>query len=292
MRPEVATRCSLDVVQCTRWPGLAGFEVFRAHWFETSFPPHQHDFYAVSWNESGRGAFDCRGELRDARPGTCNLIAPGEVHTGRATSPDGWAYRNLYLDPSRMRLLLAGVGRDRGSDVRFRSPLVCDPVLAACLAWAFAALATPTSQLEMDSQLLPVAARLVTDHVVDGEALPGTGRERLAVRRVREWLDAHSDHNVSLAELAALAGLSPYTLVRAFGREVGVPPHRYQTCVRVNRARRLLAAGETIVDVVYQTGFCDQSHLTRSFKRLLGVTPGRYAAPRGADRASKPIPAS
>jgi AraC-like DNA-binding protein len=61
---------------------------------------------------------------------------------------------------------------------------------------------------------------------------------------------------------------------------VGVPPHRYQTIVRVNRARKLLAEGAALSDVAYLTGFCDQSHLNRCFKKVLGLTPGRYVASR------------
>ena len=66
----------------------------------------EYDFYAVSLNYGGRGAFHCQRELRDATPGTCNLIAPGELHTGHATSGDGWIYRNLYIETPLMTTLL------------------------------------------------------------------------------------------------------------------------------------------------------------------------------------------
>ena len=88
-----------DFAQYCRCFGLDGLEVVSARWVKHSFAPHIHDFYAVSLNYGGRGAFDCRRELRDAAPGTCNLIAPGELHTGHATSGDGWIYRNLYIEP-------------------------------------------------------------------------------------------------------------------------------------------------------------------------------------------------
>lgn len=71
-----------------------------------SFAPHMHDFYAVSLNYGGGGAFDCRGEIRYAMPGTSSLIAPGEMHTGHATCGEGWIYRNLYIDTRLMEMLL------------------------------------------------------------------------------------------------------------------------------------------------------------------------------------------
>jgi AraC-like DNA-binding protein len=134
-----------------------------------------------------------------------------------------------------------------------------------------------SSLLEIESLLLTLMARLITDHIVQGHAVQPAGREHAAIARARAWLDDNSEQNVSIRSIADLAGLSPYYLVRAFHRQVGVPPHRYQTIRRVNSARKLLASGVALSEVAYRTGFCDQSHLTRYFKSTLGVTPGRYS---------------
>lgn len=276
-----------DLAQYSRCRGLDGFEVLSARWVEHSFAPHMHDFYAVSLNYGGRGAFDCRRETHDAAPGTCNLIAPGELHTGRATSRQGWIYRNLHIETPLMTRLLQSVGWRGPQDVSFKSSLVRDTVLGARIGRVFASIAESSSLLQNESLLLAVVARLVTDHFVREHGLGATGWKHAAVTRVREWLDANSEQNVSIQALADLAGLSPYYLVRAFHRRVGVPPHRYQTIVRVNRARKLLASGAAPSEAAYHTGFCDQSHLNRCFKRTLGVPPGRYAAchVEGDDRA-------
>lgn len=273
--PEMKTG---DFVQYFRCFGLDGLEVMSARWVVYSFAPHMHDFYAVSLNDGGRGAFDCRGERLDAVPGTCNLIAPGEVHTGRATCRDGWIYRNLYLEIPLMTTLLQSLDWQGSLDIRFKFPLVPDDILATRLAHVFASLMDSSSLLQNGSLLLSVVARLITDHLVPGHTLKEAGREHAAVRRVKDWLDANSEQNVSIQALASLAGLSPFYLVRAFHRHVGIPPHKYQTIVRINRARRLLASGAALSEVAYRTGFCDQSHLNRSFKRTLGVSPGEYAA--------------
>jgi AraC-like DNA-binding protein len=271
MKPE-------DFAQYSRVFGLDGLEVLSAQWVEHSFSPHMHDFYAVSLNYGGRGAFDCRSELRDAAPGSCNLIAPGELHTGHATSEDGWIYRNLYIESHLMTTLLRSLDWQGPLDVNFKLPLVRDTVLAARLAHVFASLTESNSLLQNESLLLSVVARLVTDHLEPGRALSDVGREHAAIQRVKDWLDANSEQNISIHSLSGLAGLSPYYLVRAFHRQMGIPPHKYQTTVRINRARKLLISGAAISDVAYRTGFCDQSHLNRCFKRTLGVTPGRYAA--------------
>src|ERR1700730_12250104 len=282
--PEMKTG---DFAQSSSVFRLDGLEVLSAQWVEHSFAPHMHDFYAVSLNYGGRGAFDCRSELRDAAPGTCNLIAPGELHTGHATSGDGWVYRNLYIETRLMTALLQSLDWRGPLDVNFKFPLVRDTILAARLAHVFASLTESSSLLQNESLLLSVVARLITDHLVRGNALSDAGRVHPAVLRVKDWLEANSEQNVSIHSLAGLAGLSPYYLVRAFHRHVGVPPHKYQTIVRINRARKLLTSGAAISEVAYRTGFCDQSHLNRCFKRTLGVTPGKYAAFRPSVLASE-----
>jgi AraC-like DNA-binding protein len=236
-----------------------------------------HDFYAVSLNYAGRGAFDCRNAVHGAKPGTCNLIAPGEFHTGQATSEDGWIYRNLYIQPPLMASLLEALEWQKPLDIRFRSPLVSDAVLARRLARTFAGLSGCNSLLYNESMILSVVARLATDHFMRGQSLRNPGHEHAAVRRIRDWLDAHPEQNVSVHSLADIAGLSPYYLVRVFHKGVGIPPHQYQKNVRVLKARKLLASGTSISNVTYLLGFCDQSHLNRCFKATLGITPGKYA---------------
>jgi len=108
-------------------------------------------------------------------------------------------------------------------------------------------------------------------------AEPGAS-EPAAVRRAREYLFANLADNVPLADLAAVAGVGTFRLLRAFRKVHGVPPHRYQLAQRIEHAKRLIRdqAGP-LAAIAFETGFADQSHLTRNFKRWAGVTPHAYA---------------
>jgi AraC-like DNA-binding protein len=83
---------------------------------------------------------------------------------------------------------------------------------------------------------------------------------------------------VSLAELAGVAGLSRFQLVRQFARATGLTPHAYLIQRRIEAARVLLARGSALADAAAASGFADQSHMTRIFIRTYGITPGAYAA--------------
>ena len=107
------------------------------------------------------------------------------------------------------------------------------------------------------------------------------------VQRVTRHIEAHLDGPLPLAELAACAGLSPFHFARAFRATVGETPHRYIVQRRVITARKLLLAGEgaDLAEAAFRTGFSSQSHLTRCFREVCGMTPGEFLRkerPRGA----------
>jgi AraC-like DNA-binding protein len=133
-------------------------------------------------------------------------------------------------------------------------------------------------QFDAESLLVTTLHALVARH---GLALRPASPDTPVVRVVetaREYLHAYYASPIKLASLAAVCGTSPFHLVRCFTETLGIPPHAYLTQIRANRARALLMQGETVSGVAYRCGFCDQSHLTRVFKRLFGVTPGSYVA--------------
>lgn len=83
--------------------------------------------------------------------------------------------------------------------------------------------------------------------------------------------------SLTLARLAATAGVSRYQLIRAFSEQRGLPPHAYIVQRRLAMARWMIRSGRSLADAAHSAGFVDQSHLTNAFRRQLGVSPGRYA---------------
>jgi AraC family transcriptional regulator len=101
---------------------------------------------------------------------------------------------------------------------------------------------------------------------------------RHAKRAVEEYIDAHLEQDIALADLAAVARLSEFHFARQFKKATGLSPHQFVIHQRIERAKRLIMARQfSLAQVAAQVGFCDQSHFTRHFKRVVGVTPGRFA---------------
>jgi len=98
-----------------------------------------------------------------------------------------------------------------------------------------------------------------------------------AMRRVHEYIEAHLNDTVELVELAAIAGLSIFHFARQFKQSAGVTPHYYLIRSRIERARELLAGTDlSLSEIAFATGFSDQSHLTRHFRQMIGMTPGQF----------------
>jgi AraC family transcriptional regulator len=97
------------------------------------------------------------------------------------------------------------------------------------------------------------------------------------IRRVLEYIEAHLTGELGLVELAAIVKLSPHYFGEAFRISTGRSPHRYVMERRVEWARDLLRdADRPIHDIAYAAGFSNQSHFTANFRRVTGITPGRF----------------
>jgi AraC-like DNA-binding protein len=236
------------------------------------YAPHAHEEFTIGVSAGGSEAIDYRGGRLCTGPGSVVVLAPGEMHTGGPAGPTGgYAYRALYAAPALLRdgTLDAGLPH-------FREGLLDDPELAAALRTAHTELSTCPDPLETESRLPWLLTALARRHSTArpaADTIPGAHRIALAVRdRLADELTAPP----SLAELAAGLGLSRYQLLRAFRTATGVPPYAWLAQYRVTRARALLEAGLRPAEVAPLVGFADQAHLTRWFRRVLGVTPAAY----------------
>jgi AraC-like DNA-binding protein len=268
-------------VKLWRAPALDGMELLHASYTAYAFPRHMHEEYVIGVMVGGVEALRHRGATHTAPTGSLLLVNPGEWHTNYAIHETGFAYRTLYPPVSLVRRAATELaGREREAPC-LQGPVVAeDPMTRRLLLQLHLAIEQNASALEQEARFLAAMAQLITRHSRDRSTLPAVRRERDYVRRVRDYLEAHYDENVSLTRLSTLTGISPFHLLRAFTADVGASPFQYQTQVRVTRARRLLRGGCPIAEVALAVGFADQSHLTRQFKRIVGVTPGRYAPDR------------
>jgi AraC-like DNA-binding protein len=246
-------------------------DLLHAQLVRRSYAPHMHEEFAVGACTVGREVVCYRGQAHYAGPGTLVVVEPEEAHTGAPARRAGFAYRVMYPTAT----LLGELAGTPSRRPRFRDLVIHDPELARKLCRVHAAMARGGDRLETETRLCAVLATLVRRHALPGP--DGSARPVGAVAaRVMARLGDQMAGPPSLAEIAIGLGLSRYQLLRAFRAEVGMPPYAWLAQHRVARARGLLERGGRPSEVAAAVGFADQAHLTRWFRRVLGVTPGAF----------------
>ncbi|MGD1856644.1 MAG: AraC family ligand binding domain-containing protein [Leptolyngbyaceae cyanobacterium] len=263
-------------VKFWRDPLLNGLEMLHATYVNYAFSRHAHEGFGIAIVESGAMEFAYRGEHHIAPAGSVVVTQPGEMHTGQAVLETGWTYRTLLPAVSWLQQAATELSK-RSAVPYFSSPVIHDKALNQQLINLHRTLETSSSSLEKESCFLWGLTQLIHGYASHHPQVETIGKENLAVQQVRDYLNAYYTRNTSLNELAELVNLSPFRLLRAFKNQIGLPPHAYLNHIRVHQARQHLAAGESITDTALATGFADQSHLHRHFKRMVGLTPGQYA---------------
>ena len=257
-----------------RLDDLAGVELRSGVAVTEPYPRHWHEEYQFCFIQAGGGELFYRGVRHDTPRTSLFIVHPGEVHSNHTET--GCSFRSIYVAPELVRGVLSGVaGREQGLPF-FPDPMVFDDEVIAPYLALHAALENSDTTLERQTTLLELLTRLVARHARERLPWKAAKRERGAVRKLREYITEHHARNISLEELSRLANLSPFHLTRVFAGEVGMPPHAFQTQVRVARAKELIRAGLPLSGVAAATGFADQSHFIRHFNRLLKITPGEY----------------
>lgn len=256
---------------------LQGLELLDARFQQQTFGKHVHEGFCIGVIEKGAQAFFRSGEIHIASTNKIILVNADQVHTGHSATEGGWSYRAIY--PTDKHFALIGKEDIDGMpDIPyFDASVVEDPIMAQQLRYLFKLMVSKdASTLQVQTSYLQVMNRLIQRHSRSRTLPPQVGIEHWAIELIKEFLSANLDHNISLDQLSQLVGLNPHYLIRVFQKTTGIPPHAYHIQVRLNHAKNLLSQGMKLNEVAFATGFTDQSHLTRQFKRAIGLTPGAF----------------
>lgn len=235
-----------------------------------------HETYSVCSLTELRGAmaqWRYRGGLHESGSHSLMLIEPGETHVNPSPLKQPGDFRAVFIAPQLVEQAAIELGmRGRPHLERAHSS---DPRLFEAFGRFHRALDEQTSGLERESRLAQ-CVRLLIEECSETPPPELRHARRAGLARVRDLIHERYAEPIRLADLADISGMSRFHLAHEFAREFGLPPHAYQLAVQVQKAKWLLSTGYPLAQAAADTGFADQSHMTRHFKRILGVTPGSY----------------
>ncbi len=256
---------------------ISGVEAVAADSAHT-FGRHMHDQFGIGVILRGaQKSLSGRG-IVEAEAGDVITVNPGEIHDGSPIGDHGRSWQMLYFDPAVFLKPIHALTDGHDNMAELSHPAINDPVSAKLFLKLYHAITDKNgcdSEIQFHENLLILLERLIeyasSEH---NNVVPKS------IRDAQSRIDDDPSVALTLDELANIAGISQFQLIRSFSKFTGLTPHAYLVQRRLQRARMMIASGEALANIAHACGFADQSHMTRLFVSAYGMTPGNYAAAR------------
>ena len=260
--------------QFWRHPELPFLEGRRATGSLSCYAPHTHAGFSIGIVDAGQSVFSLADHSQAIVPGDVVLVRAGDVHCCNPDDLQCWSYRMFHIDQPGLAALLAETPATRDLLAGMRSQVLRSAQAVRLLDRLTQALEQPDAELQAE-----VITCLHEIMLLCGENClrdTATTADDDGLQRAHRYLQMHCRQRIALDELATIAGMGRYQLIRQFRRRYGLTPHALQLDMKINQARTLLQQGASAADTAYDTGFADQSQFHRAFKSRVAVTPLQY----------------
>jgi AraC-like DNA-binding protein len=251
--------------------------VLDATMSDFSYSKHAHEEYSLGVTLQGRQDFFCQNSFHQSASGNVLIFNPEDVHDGHSGGEQALKYKMLYIHPDEFRPLFRSLGYQQSSILRLSQPMADNPILRHQILRLSSTIQQANySKIEFESGLFQIAQSLVA---MSGNLDLGTQNSKRIdqlLLRARDYILASLEHNISIDDIANVANMSKFHFIRQFRQQFGITPHQYVLSCRVNLARRIIESGKSLNQAAFEAGFADDSHLSRHFKRIYGLTPKRF----------------
>lgn len=249
-------------------------EAYQFKGIMQKFPAHFHEYYVIGFIEEGQRHLVCKGEEYIINPGDLLLFNPYDTHSCEQIDGETLDYRCINVTPEIMKKMLSEINGNAYLPI-FNQSVVRNSELVAHLKELHISISEDVSELKKEELFLYLLEELIQGYS-DLEILPVAPESVHEIKTACHYLEENYATTITLNDLSTLTGWSKYHLLRTFTKKMGISPNSYLETIRINQAKKLLEQGVKPIEVTFLTGFSDQSHLTKFFKRLVGLTPKQY----------------
>lgn len=239
------------------------------------FPAHFHDYYVIGFIEEGQRHLTCQREEFIINPGDLLIFNPYDTHSCDQIDGKTLDYRCLNIKAEVMKKVILELSGKPGLP-NFKQNVLFDTDLAVPLKALHEKISSHEDQLEKEELFYYLLEEMILTYsdLVIPPLSPSSPSNPIQI--ACDFLKEHYSEKISLSELSELIGWSKFHFLRTFTKEMGISPNSYLMTIRIHHAKELLEQGKRPIDVALLTGFSDQSHLTKYFKSLIGLTPKQY----------------
>ncbi|KPX36361.1 AraC family transcriptional regulator [Pseudomonas ficuserectae] len=239
------------------------------------YAPHSHETFSIGAITAGQSTYLHEKSSQRVTAGTAVLMNPGDVHACNPINNQPWSYLMLYVDSHWLGDIQQDIGLNAESGFQ---PLpythTSDPLLFGKLTALYQTL-TDAKADTLQKHCTAVAFFTLMLETFDAAPAPPLQLSP-RVTRAAEYINDNFTRPIKLADICAAANLSASYLIRSFEQRYHLTPHAYLLNRRIQHAQTQLKSGKMIADVAQETGFADQAHFQREFKKHLAATPGQY----------------
>ncbi|WP_022663911.1 AraC family transcriptional regulator [Desulfospira joergensenii] len=257
---------------------LDNLEVMTARFYDHTYTKHYHDGYALALILEGAETYLWNHKRHTAPKGSVIVINPAEIHNGHALDrKQGWKYFVMYPHLSLVKKSLADMGMNPDRLPWFPETVIKNAGIGKKILEFMKANEDQEPSLAMEILFLELFSLLIQGHAEFSTRgghpdHGGFGK----VKRVTDKIYSLYDTPLTLESLAKEEGVSSFSLLRLFKKHKGVTPYLMLTSLRINKAKSCLRSNHSFADTAFMCGYSDQSHMTKQFKKWIGITPGEY----------------
>lgn len=242
------------------------------------FPIHIHQSLTVGLITKGTALLSTYRGTVVVSQGNLFIVNPGEPHSIQPRAQESYDYLIFCFSKRLIKNIYTPIRDEncRTLDIPYiQQHLIENQPLFNQFIYFYKIFGCKLPQNNATPLLKSIFKELITDRA-DVSPNPNPWIKNTGIKNVQLLIDQNPSSNLSLRELAQIAHLSPYYFLKSFKKEIGISPYHYQLQMRIKNAQNHLLTGHTIAETAQETGFVDQSHFTRFFQKITGITPGEY----------------
>ena len=247
-------------------------EAYQFEGIKQKFPNHFHQFYVIGFIEKGKRFLSCKNKEYVIAPNDLLLINPYDSHYCEQIDNTLLDYRSLHIEPAVMKTLCYWITEKEQLPI-FQQTVIPRYRDINDFKQLHKLILSNKQSMEKEEAFYLFMGNLLQHYASFSDEKDEPSQN---IQQAVLYIQQHFDQPITLDFLSELMSINKYSLIRQFTHFQGVTPHQYVTAIRIGEAKKLMEHQENLSDIAMATGFSDQSHFTRAFKALIGVTPKQY----------------
>jgi len=243
--------------------------LLEASFKNKTFSPHFHDEYSIALITSGTHHFTCNKDDFNARPGDIRLINPHDIHVCKSKT---WGYITFTPDNDFVETFSESCQKEL-HHITFANPVIRNHKLSKLFIDLNSAKKEWQDELMAENILEELVVNLISSYSNCAIKTKEISYSRAKLTQSVEYMKENFNDSLKLENLSKISGLSKYHFLRKFKEEFGMTPHAYLLQIRIQKAKNMLLQNENLCDIALSCGFSDQSHFTRVFNKVYGMSP-------------------